>query len=135
MSINFKPINEVPMIDEFSEGDTVLVNCGGTAKQIDASKVGGGGGGIVYISSEFSGEMVYAPAYADSELTTQLTYEQGIALCSGGALIEANMEGQVAWVTPLAAIPMADAKAIMCFCMVESIIQIALIFSDTNMDA
>jgi len=134
MSINFKPINEVPVIDGFSEGDMVLVNSGGTAKQIDASKVGGGGGGTIYASGEFSGEMVMIPAYADPELTTQLTYEQGVALCSGGAVLSAEMSGQVAWLTPLAAVPILDSKTIMCICMAETMIQVMLTFSDSNAD-
>lgn len=37
MSINFKKITDVPVITELTEGDTLLVNNGGAAKQIDAS--------------------------------------------------------------------------------------------------
>ena len=39
MSINFKPINEVPEIEALNEGDKLLVNSNGTARQIDAEKV------------------------------------------------------------------------------------------------
>ena len=43
MSINFKKITEVTEITELSEGDKLIVNSNGAAKQIDASKIGGGG--------------------------------------------------------------------------------------------
>lgn len=39
--MNLKPINEVPEIESLQEGDKILVNSNGTAKQIAARKVGG----------------------------------------------------------------------------------------------
>ena len=33
MAINFKPINAVPVTEELADGDMLLVNSGGTAKQ------------------------------------------------------------------------------------------------------
>ncbi|MBP3427125.1 MAG: hypothetical protein J6M47_02550 [Clostridia bacterium] len=37
--MNFRPINEVPEIEALNEGDKLLVNSNGTARQIDAEKV------------------------------------------------------------------------------------------------
>lgn len=88
MSFNFKPINEVPEIDAVSVGDKLLVNSNGAAKQIDASKIGGGGGGTVYLNvlqtSEDFSEMV-VQCYADEGLTMALDYETGKKLFMSGA--------------------------------------------------
>lgn len=84
MSINFKPINEVPVIDGFSDGDMVLVNSGGTAKQIDASKVGGGGGSApVYLQPSSD---TAATAYKDEAYTQMMTYAEGEAAAKNGAM-------------------------------------------------
>lgn len=39
--MNLKPINEVPEIESLQEGDKILINSNGAAKQVAASKVGG----------------------------------------------------------------------------------------------
>ena len=91
MSINTKPIAEVPVIEELSEGDKLLVNSGGAAKQIDASKVGsGGGGGVIYTrvtSDQVEGTQIACQAYADAEMTTLLSYEECKSIIYGGGSI------------------------------------------------
>lgn len=100
MAINFKPINELPEIESVSEGDKLLVNSGGTAKQIDASKFAGGGGavGVIYIdmSEESVDGNVTSGAFSDVSLSTLYTYEQGKALLLRGNAMACVHEGAVA---------------------------------------
>lgn len=111
MAINFKPINELPEIESVSEGDKLLVNSGGTAKQIDASKFAesgsgsgngsGGAAGVIYIdvSVEMEGEdgivTIMSGAFSDVSLSTPYTYEQGKALLLCGNAMACVQEGAV----------------------------------------
>lgn len=107
MAINFKPINELPEIESVSEGDKLLVNSGGTAKQIDASKFAesgsgsGGAAGVIYIdmSEQMEGEdgimITTSGAFSDVSLSTPYTYEQGKALLLCGNAIACVQEGAV----------------------------------------
>lgn len=141
MAINFKPINEVPEITEISEGDKLLVNSGGEAKQIDAGKVGGSGGAsaeVIHIAVEdMSAASVEAPAYADADMTQMMTYEQGkAALLAGNAILVHNEaiaeDGAEAYLYPLLVQAVDEVKIAMAACfLIERTMQIILQFSDT----
>ena len=109
MAINFKPINELPEIESVSDGDKLLVNSGGMAKQIDASKFAGSGSGsgsggaagVIYIdmSEQMEGEdgimTTISGAFSDVSLSTPYTYEQGKALLLCGNAMACVEEGAV----------------------------------------
>lgn len=103
MAINFKPINEVPTIEALSDGDTLLVNSGGTAKQIDASLVGGSGGGtVIYIKDYTEGtDMVTGSPCKDAELTQVMTTEELLAaFAAGPVVLSVTMDSIPAWMHP-----------------------------------
>ena len=103
MAINFKPINEVPTIEALSDGDTLLVNSGGTAKQIDASLVGGSGGGtVIYIKDYTEGtDMVTGSPCKDAELTQVMTTEELLAaFAAGPVVLSVTMNSKHAWMHP-----------------------------------
>ena len=134
MSFNFKPINEVPEIDAVSDGDKLLVNSNGAAKQIDAKKIGGSGGGTIYgiLTVGTSGNIVVV--YADENHNTQLTYEQAMQMLKGGAVIFSTLEGASVIVTPLAVIPSDEARAFQMIACVEEIALFAVICADSIID-
>lgn len=114
MAINFKPINEVPVVEELAEGDMLLVNSGGAAKQIDASKVGGSGGGTIIYLKDFtpddSGSNATAAPCKDAEMTQVLsTAELAVAIASGPVVLYADAMGMPAWFTPMLSANMGDA--------------------------
>jgi hypothetical protein len=88
-NINLRPISELPEVESISDGDKLLLNSNGEAKLIDASKVGGsGGGGTIYVEMIEVDETFDNAAfvcYADAEHTQQLTYEEGKKLLIAGA--------------------------------------------------
>lgn len=103
MAINFKPINEVPTIEALAEGDKVLVNSGGTAKQIDASLVGGSGGGTVIYIKDFTEDtdMMAGSPCKDAELTQVMTTEELLAAFAAGPVVLSVTMGDVpAWMHP-----------------------------------
>lgn len=113
MSINTKPITEVPVIEELSEGDKLLVNSGGAAKQIDASKVGGsgGGGGVIIYGMMFGmeGENLNvtchkSAARTESDIMTFVEFEE---LVSSGPMALAISEDGVheMYIIPMMLIP------------------------------
>lgn len=146
MAINFKPINELPEIESVSEGDKLLVNSGGTAKQIDASKFAesgsgsGGGSAPAYLKSlddEFADMPAYA-AYKDEGMTQMMTYAEGLAAAKGGAMwaLKLSEEDPMMYCAALTAAPMGyvGTKAIMlAFMMTGSDSGIVAVFSDTEM--
>lgn len=129
------PILKAPEAEELTEGDKILVNSGGNIVKVDASKVGGkgGGGGIIYTNAVPSGETIMAPAFADPECTTQFTYEQGLEILASGGKIQFAMDEQIAWFTPMALIPMPDNKVVQGICVLDGMMMIILMFSDSNM--
>lgn len=123
MSMNIKPINEVPFIENLTENDSVLVNSGGVAKQIAASKIGGSGGGgkPVYISiieGDFSSESMVVKAFDDEALTSQLTFAEGVERFLGGSVLALKSETEgasvVVSITPLFSSNMNEMKISMC---------------------
>lgn len=88
MSLNFKKINELPVLNEVKENDMLLLNSNGEAKQIPANKFstsgGGSGGGMIYGYAPDTSLEAFQ-AFADAELTQPLTYEEGKTLLLGGA--------------------------------------------------
>lgn len=146
MSMNIKPINEVPFIENLSENDSLLVNSGGAAKQIAASKIvssGGGGGSskpiyISLINSDLSDEIVMAAAYDDEAYTSLLTFEEGAERLLSGSVIVADTgadEG-VFFLTPLFFQNVNEAKASMCLVMfdIEMPRRLIVSYSDSVLD-
>ena len=101
MSINVKPINEVPVIDALSEGDKLLVNSNGSAKQIDASKVGGsgGGGGVIIYGAivGMEGETLNVSCHKSAARTESdvMTFVEFAELVSSGPMALAVSEDGV----------------------------------------
>lgn len=138
MAINFKPINELPEIESVSAGDKLIVNSGGAAKQIDASKVGGGGSAdIIYVDASGVGEgtTIQTVAYADKGMTAPMTYAQGMAaLLAGNAImmVRESEDGEM-YMFPMLVQAMDEVKMAVAITVAEAtMIQIALMFSDTE---
>lgn len=122
MSVNIKPINDVPVVEEVTAGDKVLVNRSGAAVQIDASKVGGGGGaagGVVYadIMGALNGESStgFVQAFVDIEMTTPMDYATGKNILLGAGKLAQDFSamsvpGAIAYVVPTAIIDAAEEK-------------------------
>ena len=114
MSLNFKKINEVPVVNKVQENDMLLLNSNGEAKQIPANKFstsgGGSGGGMIYgYALDTSPEAFQA--FADAELTQPLTYAEGKTLLLGGAGIISGQEGMAVRIQPLLVMPYDTQKA------------------------
>lgn len=133
MAINFKPINEVPTIEALAEGDKVLVNSGGTAKQIDASLVGGSGGGtVIYIKDFTEGtDMMTGSPCKDAELTQVMTTEELLAAFAAGPVVLSVTMGDVpAWMHPC--VTMNQGGVISVLMMGESAMPFMYLCSDTS---
>lgn len=104
MALNFKKINEVPVVNEVKENDMLLLNSNGEAKQIPANKFstsgGGSGGGMIYGYAPDTSREAFQ-AFADAELTQPLTYAEGKTLLLGGAGIISGLEGMQVRIQPL----------------------------------
>ena len=113
MSLNFKKINEVPVVNEVQENDMLLLNSNGEAKQIPANKFstsgGGSGGGMIYGYAPDTSPEAFQ-AFADAELTQPLTYEEGKNLLLGGAGIISGLEGMEVRIQPLCVIYVDEQK-------------------------
>lgn len=113
MSLNFKKINEVPVVNEVQENDMLLLNSNGEAKQIPANKFstsgGGSGGGMIYGYDPVTSPEAFQ-AFADAELTQPLTYEEGKNLLLGGAGIISRVEGVEARIQPLTVMHIDEQK-------------------------
>lgn len=112
--MNFKPIGEVPEVQALAEGDKLLVNSGGMAKQIDASKVGGSGGGSAPVYVQLGAELTEpVMAYKDEAFTQPMTYDEGVAALLGGSMWVAEYIGE--WMVSglIAGVPNAGAKMLM----------------------
>lgn len=114
MSLNFKKINEVPVVNEVQENDMLLLNSDGEAKQIPANKFstsgGGSGGGMIYGYDPITSPEAFQ-AFADAELTQPFTYEEGKNLLLGGAGIISMLGGNEARIQPLLVLSVDDQKA------------------------
>ena len=86
MSNFLKPIKNLPVAESVSEGDKILINSGGVAKQIDASLVGGGGGMTVIYAKPADDNGVTVMAYKDADYTQQMTYAEGKKAFENGAI-------------------------------------------------
>ena len=140
MSNFLKPINNLPVAESVSEGDKILINSGGVAKQIDASLVGasGSGGTVVYaqIMDETFGVVT---AYKDAEHTQMMTYEEGQKAFSGIAIVNINSMGMKFALIPAAAFANEATKTFMAisfakFALVEDASPIRVVFSDSVTD-
>lgn len=140
--MNLKPINDVPEIESLQEGDKILVNSNGLAKQIAAEKVGGSGGGM----GTFYGEPAPGPdnsglmftAYSDKELTVPMTYAEGKEMVENGGMrlcMSAALMGDVngwMYVIPAMVIPIDEQYMIMgSIAMGADVSELWIVFSDT----
>lgn len=130
-TMNLRPFSDLPETDAINEGDKVLVNQDGMAKQLDANKIGGSGGGTIYgkLTTATSGNIV--EVYADEDHNTQLAYEQAKQMFKGGAVIFGTVDGVSAIITPLAVIPTDEARAFQMVVCVEEIALFVVICADT----
>ena len=103
MSNFLKPINTLPVAESVSEGDKILINSGGVAKQIDASLVGGGGGMTVIYAKPADDNGTTVMAYKDADYTQQMTYAEGKKAFENGALLILTENGMNAPFTVLMA--------------------------------
>lgn len=114
MALNFKKINEVPVVNEVQENDMLLLNSNGEAKQIPANKFstsgGGSGGGMIYGYDPTTAPEAFQ-AFADAELTQPLTYEEGKTLLLGGAGMIFTADETEARLQPLAVMLIDAQKA------------------------
>ena len=133
MAINFKPINEVPTIEALAEGDKVLVNSGGTAKQINASLVGGSGGGtVIYIKDFTEGtDTTTGSPCKDAELTQVMTTEELLAAFAAGPVVLSVTMGDVhAWMHPCVTINQGG--TLISILLMDAAMQFVYLCSDTS---
>lgn len=132
-NINLRPISELPEVESVSVGDKFLLNSGGEAKLIDASKMGGGGG-TIYAELEFATDSDsdnIARVYADEAHSNMLTYDQAKEkLKSGAALIYADLE-VTAVVTPLTIIYRNYMKSFIMLAYYEGVVPFIVLCADS----
>ena len=95
--MNFKKITDVPVLEEILEGDMLVVNHGGAAAQIDASKVGGSGGELLFPvfyvdggSNPSDGDdvnYVNGYVYSDYDCTQGVTFAEGLERLKKGCWV------------------------------------------------
>lgn len=88
MDFEFKKLSDVNIVETINSGSRVLMEDGGEIVKVDASKVGGSGGGTVYLNILEVDEAltnIEAACFADEALTQPLTYEEGKKLFMAGA--------------------------------------------------
>lgn len=143
MSINVKPINEVPEIETLSDGDKLLVNNNGAAKQIDASKVGGSGGGtIIYCNPvTMDGETtLIMSGHKDIERTEEKRYSfsefSALLTSSVIALSILSLDGEMeVYVTPMMINLDTEFNTAQILALSGSQVStIVLLFSDSSLD-
>lgn len=132
-TMNLRPFVNLPETDAIREGDKVLVNQDGIAKQLDASKIGAGTGSrglTIYVSLEEldSAEIVNANAYADKELTTQMIYDEVKEKAMGGVVICGSLGGITIIITPSQCILNDEIKVMM---IVSDGVEKSLVFADS----
>lgn len=88
MSNFLKPINNLPVAEAISEGDMILINSGGVAKQIYVSLVGGGGGMTVIYAKNVDDNGSIIRAYKDADYTQEMTYAEGKKAFENGAILQ-----------------------------------------------
>lgn len=133
-TMNLRPFANLPETDAIKEGDKVLVNQDGMAKQLDASKIGGSGGGTIYGILNLSKDVTIAEVYTDENHTTQLTYEQAMQMFKGGAVLFVTLDGISMILTPLAVITNDEARAFQMTAYVEEIGSFVVVCADTIID-
>ena len=82
-----------------------------------SDSLAGGVGGVIYLPPMTDGTVVEATAYADAELTTPLTYEQGKAIVLRPFVFVLQEDGRSAASTPVMSAPEDDMMKIQCFVM------------------
>lgn len=92
-NINLRAISELPEVEAISDGyKALLVDANGMAAQIPANKLGGSGGGTIYlegidysVNENGAIEDLACKCYVDEALTSALDYETGKKMLMGGA--------------------------------------------------
>lgn len=133
-TMNLRPFANLPETDAIKEGDKVLVNQDGMAKQLDASKIGGSGGGTIYGIPTVATSGNIVEVYADENHTTQLTYEQAMQMFKGGAVIFGTLDSVSAIITPLAVVLNDESRAFQMIACVEEIMPFVVICADSIID-
>lgn len=133
--MNLKPINEVPEIESLQEGDKILVNSNGAAKQIAAEKIGGSGSGVGTIYGEItpvneSNESFVMVAYADKEMNTPMTYEEGRAVFESAMRLGVYQNDTFSYLFPAMAIDYGNAL-FAAINLMGNTIQLTITFSDS----
>ena len=129
-TMNLRPFSNLPETDAIKEGDKVLVNQDGMAKQLDANKLGGSGG-TIYGKPSIDDSGIIFVVYADVNHNKQLTYEQTMQMFRAGAVIFGTLNGVTTIVTPLTVIPIDEARAFQMLVCIEEIVQVTVICADT----
>ena len=151
MSVNIKPINEVPVVEEVTAGDRVLVNRSGAAVQVPANALGGGSGGgggaaggaaggAVYVDlqstmGEEGGEAI-VQAFTDIEMTTPMDYETGKTILLGAGKLSQDFSavtpGAVAYFTPTGVMDIEEAKLMQAMVSLDGTgFSFVIVFSDS----
>ena len=135
MSNFLKPINTLPVAESVSEGDKILINSGGVAKQIDASLVGGGGGMTAIYAKPAVDNETAVMAYKDADYTQQMTYAEGKKAFENGAFLILKENGMNAPLTVLMAYSLGEEAKVYAVITVMNVLQntevTAVLFSDS----
>ena len=138
MAYNFRSINDVPVAGSLASGDKVILNSGGIAKQIDASKLGGsGGGGTIYAEMEFATDAYTSniiSVYADESHSNMLTYDQAKEKFKSGAVLFGTAFDMITVVTPLALIYNEGTKTFTMMACFEDIMPFNVLCADSIID-
>ena len=141
--MNFKKITDIPVLEEILDGDMLVVNHGGAAAQIDASKVGGSGGSdnagqVLYVGINDEalegGGTVTGMAFIDSNFSTQPTAAEGFEILCANPRMLASIDSSPRVIVPSYVFPPTSSGTILCGCTLADglTVRLVLYFSDTN---
>ena len=138
MSNFLKPINTLPVAEAISEGDKILINSSGVAKQIDASIVGGGGGMTAIYAKPAVDNETAVMAYKDADYTQQMTYAEGKKAFENGAILTLTEGGVNLPLTVLMAQSLGEEAKVYAVVTAINMLQntemTAVLFSDSVID-
>ena len=129
-NINFRSINEVETAEFLADGDKVILNSGGITKQIDASRIGGGGG-ILYAQMISTTECYL---YADEGHTQMLKYSEAKKAIMLGATTITELSGNMVVITPLATTCLDGSRVFQSTVMLTQMNYLTLYCSDSAIE-